>query len=120
MPFVVGGFAGLVYSVDFNKTNYNRLNIAYGASVKGQPHEFEGQTTDAIKRQRDLYNKNLQLTYVGFVGLYALTALDAYVDAHLKNFDISDDLSLNITTVTQGGFASSVSPGLGLVWQLGN
>ncbi len=120
LPFVWGGFGALVYSVGYNKREYNRFNEAYGAAVAGEPHEFESfnASTEALRSQRNAFDKNLQLTYVGFVAMYALTALDAYVDAHLKNFDISDDLSFNFTTLQTGIHVPSVQPKLGLVLKL--
>jgi len=117
-PIVWGGFAALIYSIDYNRSNYNELNEAYGASVKGLPHEYDRFTTEALKNQRDFHNKNLQLSYVGLVGMYALAALDAYVDAHLKNFDISDDLSMNMTAIRQGGIQPSIGPALSFKWRL--
>ncbi len=115
MPIVWGGFAALVVSVDYNKGFRDRFETAYGLSVVGLEHEFTGLIRDSetLRRYRNSHDKNLQLSYVGFFGLYALTALDAYVDAHLKNFDIDDNLSLSIRPVFNGVHQSGV--GLGLV-----
>ena len=120
LPFVWGGFAALVYSVNYNRDNFKCFNTAYGAEVRSLPHKYEqlNWTSDALRRQRDAFNKNLQMTYIGFVAMYALTALDAYVDAHLKNFDISDDLSLNVTAITHGGQLPGVKPAVGVVLRL--
>ena len=120
LPLVWGGFAGLVYAVRYNKREYNRFNEAYGAEIAGEPHEFElfNVTADALRRQRNSFDKNLQTSYVGFVAMYALTALDAYVDAHLKNFDISDDLSLNVSTTEYNGWQREIQPALSLVLKL--
>jgi len=116
-PIVWGGFVALVISVDFNKTQRERFETAYGLELAGKPHEFTGivSGSEPLRRRRNLYDKNLQLTYIGFVGLYALTALDAYVDAHLKAFDIDDDLSLSIKPVFNGRNNSGY--GIGLFWQ---
>ncbi len=117
MPIVWGAFGGLIYAVDFNKKGRDRFNEAYGKSVKNLPHEFSdfpGITPEALRRQRNSYSKNLQLTYIGFVAMYALTAIDAYVDAHLKSFDISDDISLLVHPVVSPAPSTPLSPGLGL------
>ena len=117
VPLVWGGFAALIYSVNYNKENYDCFNLAYGASVRNLPHKYEdfNPSSDALRNQRNSFNKNLQLTYIGFVALYALTALDAYVDAHLKNFDISDDLSLQLTLANHGTTTQPVpAPGIGI------
>ena len=34
-------------------------------------------------------------------GLYIINIIDAHVDAHLKDFDISDDLTFNIEPMVQ-------------------
>lgn len=119
VPIVWGAFGGLVYLVGFNKDQRDRFNDAYGKSVRNLQHEFSdfpGITADALRNQRNLAAKNLQLTYIGFVAMYALTALDAYVDAHLKSFDITDDISMQIKPVLLGGLNSDLSAGLGLRW----
>lgn len=119
LPIVWGAFGGLVYLVGFNKDQRDRFNDAYGKSVRNLEHEFTdfpGITSDALRNQRNLAAKNLQLTYIGFVAMYALTALDAYVDAHLKSFDISDDISMQIKPVLLGGSNSNLSAGVGLRW----
>ncbi len=115
MPIVWGGFAALVVSVDYNKGFRDRFDTAYGLAVVGLEHEFTGLIRDAetLRRFRNSHDKNLQMTYIGFFGLYALTALDAYVDAHLKNFDIDENLSLSIKPVFNGVHQSGL--GLGLV-----
>lgn len=99
MPIVWGGFYTLFYLVDYNKTNRDRFQTALGQRLLGVDDEFKDVifNVEGLRRRRNYFDKNLQLTYIGFFGLYALTALDAYVDAHLKNFDIGDDLSFYIT-----------------------
>lgn len=53
------------------------------------------------------------MSFFVMVGVYALSVVDAYVDASLSEFDISPDLSLNITPAvfstnpTQGPFGSA-------------
>lgn len=117
LPIVWGGFGALIYSVDYNKTQRDRFDEAYGASAVGLPNEFEGVlNTQALRNYRDKFSKQLQLTYIGFVALYVVTALDAYVDAHLKSFDIGDDLSLHLNpTITPEINTGRFSPGLGVV-----
>lgn len=104
-PIVWGGFAALIYSVDFNKGFRDRFDTAYGLQVAGLEHEFTGIINDpeTLRRWRNKYDKQLQTTYIGFVGLYILNTLDAYVDAHLKSFDINEDLTIHLSPVHSGG-----------------
>ncbi len=117
-PIVWGAFAGLIYSVDYNKGQRDRFHTAYELRLSGEDDEFTGiiGTPSALKRYRDSFDKNLQTTYVGFVAMYALQALDAYVDAHLKSFDISDDLTAQFKpSWSQAIYDGGVLPSLGIV-----
>ena len=104
-PIVWGGFAALVLAVNFNKENRDMFDQAYGQRLAGIDDKYKDVIRDAetLRRIRNNYDKNLQLSYIGFIGMYALSALDAYVDAHLKSFDMSDDLSLSIRPVFNSG-----------------
>ena len=98
-PIVWGGLVGVGYLINYNLEQRDRFEEAYGKRVAGIPgDEFEGiiPNAEGIKRYRDLHEKWLQQSYIGFVAVWVLNSLEAYVDAHLKNFDISDDLSLQI------------------------
>ena len=87
---------GLVYSVNYNKELRDDFELAYGQRLSGITDKYADLVRDAetLRRLRNSYDKNLQLSYIGFFGVFALSALDAYVDAHLKAFDIGDDISL--------------------------
>ncbi|NND31803.1 MAG: hypothetical protein HKN76_04370 [Saprospiraceae bacterium] len=104
-PIVWGGFAALFYAVDFNRRNRDEFETAYAQRLAGVDDIYKDVIRDAetLRRIRNSYDKNLQLSYIGFIGMYALSALDAYVDAHLKSFDMSDDLSLSIRPVFSSG-----------------
>ena len=54
---------------------------------------------DRLKRQKDYYRRYRDLSIIITVGVYALSMIDAYVDAHLFDFDISPDLSLRMEPV---------------------
>ena len=54
------------------------------------------QITDVLKRRKDMYRRYRDISIFAFIGVYALSIVDAYVDAELSNFDISPDLSMHI------------------------
>ena len=59
--------------------------------------EFHGRySADFIKNLRDNYRRNRDLCIILTGALYVLQIIDAHVDAHLKDYDISDDLSMNL------------------------
>ena len=47
-----------------------------------------------LKIIRDFYHRNLEVTILATAGVYVLNLLDAYISAHLLDFDISDDKSI--------------------------
>ena len=55
--------------------------------------------SQVLKSQRDRFRRYRDLSYIVSVGIYAIWVIDAYVDAQLFNFDISEDLSLNVQPV---------------------
>jgi len=49
-----------------------------------------------IKNVRDNANKNRQYAYIWFIVGHLVTVFDAFVDNHLQNFDVSEDLSFQM------------------------
>lgn len=107
VPFVVGGFASMIYVVDWNNRGYQRFKKAYTLMADyetntdnypdGSVDEFSGQYSSSdLQSIRDSYRRNRDLSIIMLTGLYILQIIDAHVDAHLKDYDISDDLSMNI------------------------
>ncbi len=107
VPFVVGGFATMIYVIDWNSRGYTRFTKAYklreaydndpDSYPDGSPDEFDGRySADYLKSLRDSYRRNRDLCYIMTAGMYVLQIIDAHVDAHLKDYDISDDLTMNI------------------------
>ena len=107
VPFVVGGFASLIYCIDWNNRGFPRFKKAYALLADYEQHpenypngstdEFHGRySADFIKNLRDNYRRNRDLCIILTGALYVLQIIDAHVDAHLKDYDISDDLSMNL------------------------
>jgi hypothetical protein len=106
LPFIYGGLVGAVYSFQWNQNLYNQylagyreaynsaVNVQYSAKVavvRDQVLTVQQlkRATDQFQRQRDL---TIILTAVG----WALNAVEANVAAHLKTFDLSDDISMKV------------------------
>lgn len=120
-PFAVGALGGMGYLVYFNNGYYQRLKKALELELQDQPHEFSNLNLGAngLRSNRDSYDKNRQLSYVGVVAVYGLIAVEAFVDAHLQNFDISEDLSWRIKPTFQTDPRSGMSgPGIGIVFMV--
>ncbi len=135
VPFVYAGFGGAVFAITYNSTNYSKFMKAYQDFTDDIPQtdsyielikNADPATYDPVLhpdtydpsaaswysermlRQVDLFKKYRDLSYIAFAAWYLLTVLDANVDASLFNYDISNNLNLQIepVQVPQGGFAS--------------
>ncbi len=101
LPIVYGGLIFTTYLVDFNNTQYSRFRKAYDLLTDGNDEtvdEFGGRYTEAnLKYYRDNYRRSRDYAILFTVLIYALNIIDANVFAHLKDFDVSDNLSLRVS-----------------------
>lgn len=98
-PLVYGGMGLSIYNIVKNTNNYKRFRDAYIQFLAGETTEFEGQRFNNaadLKNARDTFDKNRQLSFVAALVVYGIQGAEAFVDAHLRTFDVSDDLSLRI------------------------
>lgn len=108
VPIVMGGMASMIYVVDWNNRGFKRFKTAYAlrADFDVNPgnypdgvskDEFRGRySATYLKNLRDSYRRNRDLSIILTAAVYAFQAIDAHVDAHLKDFDVSDDLSVRL------------------------
>lgn len=124
LPFVYGALGGLIYVIGFNSQEYNRYKTAYSLKLDGDIHEFSGtilDNTTTLKRRRDDARKNMELSSILLVVTYLLNGLDAYVDAHLLDFNVNENLGFHIRPKAlrlSSGF--NPSPSLALTFYLKN
>ena len=92
-------YASLATSIYFIKDNQNKLTTYQDAYIT----RSNGGTDDYIDIYNnsqlltivDYYERNRDVSYIIAGAIYLLNIVDASVDAHLFDFDISEDLSLN-------------------------
>ena len=123
VPIIYGGFGGLIYSSVFNDLKCRTYKEAYLIRIDGDAtttDQFEGRYSDANLRELvSFYQRNRDLSLIFTGVLYALNIVDATVDAHLKDFDVSDDLSLKVRpTIHQIGPGLMPAPALALTLRL--
>ena len=113
VPVVYVGLGIGAYVITTNRNKYYGYRRSYIGS--SDPYYSDDNTkaysTDQLKQLQDDYYKYLELSVL-FTGLgYFLQVVDAITSAHLKNFDISRDISMHMAPVMMPGNAV----GLGLV-----
>lgn len=121
VPIVYGGFMGCIYGITWTNNQYISYKNAYrdiyydinDGTISDDPNKSyiailpEGYTIermggasayrDRLKEWQNKSRRNRDLSIAATVIVYALTLIDAYVDAQLFDFDISTDLSLNVS-----------------------
>lgn len=82
-------------AADTNQLN-NLLVFTVWGPIKNEIFYPELYDQERKAEIQDIFRKYLDYTIVAGVAVYGLNIIDAVVDAHLYNFNISDDLSMNI------------------------
>jgi hypothetical protein len=101
VPIIYGGFGLAAYFLRFNNHYYQIYRQAYMAKADGNPNtqpdeRFALHPEDRLRSAMNYYRRGVEVTYIAAAALYILNVLDAAVDAHLLDFDVSEDLTLNI------------------------
>jgi hypothetical protein len=120
LPIVYGGLMGCAYAITYTQGEYTGFKTAYkdiyydiqGGQLSDDPNKSynallpEGYTIEMmggasayqsrLKEWQNQTHRYRDLAIAASILVYALTLVDAYVDAQLFDFDISEDLSLNI------------------------
>jgi len=120
LPLVYGGFIGCIYATTWNGTQYNGYRRAYLDFISGDPkanswdaYRYGSYKADpdtwtpamqtsfatALKSAKDYYRRYRDLSIIITVGVYALSIIDAYVDAQLFDFDVSPDLNVKVEPI---------------------
>lgn len=104
VPIVYGLLGGLAwYSIDLTK-RYHDYRAAYYNLNEGTPNDFrfgptpnyipEDANLEELRSIRNTYRNRRDMVYIGLALAYGLNIIDAYVFAHMRSFDVSEDLSM--------------------------
>lgn len=112
LPIFYGGIMGCLYAMNWNNMMYKDYSQAYLDIMDDDPttqsfNQFlhlgtqinasnEERYKQIFKSRKDRYRRWRDLSFFCLLGVYALSVIDAYVDAELSEFDISNDLSLKV------------------------
>ncbi len=98
IPVIYAGLGGLGYlfAVNNKEYNYYRKNLIAENDEDPATNNETLYSSDQLQTLKNSYKKSRDLAVIGMSLIYLLNIIDANVDAHLRSFDVSDDLSLNI------------------------
>lgn len=142
LPIVYGGFLGCAYAIAYNSSLYQTYLTAYRdillyasdpifkenadknpGSVSYLTIVPKGYTidnyggisgyTNILSTAQSNYRRYRDLSIILTIGYYAITLVDAFVDAQLYDFDISPDLSLRFQpTLIESGIGAKSTFGM--------
>lgn len=134
LPLVYGGITGCIYAITWNNQMFHDYSQAYMDIMDNDPNtdsynDFlhlgnvvdesnKSRYQELFRKRKDRYRRWRDLSVFALIGVYALSVIDAYVDASLSEFDISDDLSLSVSPTvidarSTGGVSKSPAIGVG-------
>ncbi|WP_372635651.1 DUF5683 domain-containing protein [Fodinibius sp.] len=104
VPIVYGLLGGLAwYSIDLTQRYHDYRAAYYNLNDQTDDDQRFGPTPDYIpesanleqlKTIRNTYRNRRDMVYIGIVLAYGLNIVDAYVFAHMRSFDVSENLSM--------------------------
>ncbi len=101
-PIVWGALGTSIYVYSFNNTEYRRARNAFKRRLAGfTDDEFSREdgtpiiSDEALQEAQESSQRDRDLALVISIALYALNIIDANVDSHLKQYNVSDDLAVD-------------------------
>jgi Family of unknown function (DUF5683) len=119
IPLLYGSIIGMTALMINNNKQYQIYKVNYYNLVNDLPlpePRFASVGAASLKNARDAARKNLELAGVIFGIGYLLFTAEAFVDAHLGTFDVSDDLSLKIKPTFTPNQHGTSAAGIGLAF----
>ncbi len=126
LPIVYGALGTALYFEIDNVTQYRELRDNYkwvvdedpNTNPTEEPYIYMDATT--LKTYRDQWEKYVEFSSIALGLVYLLQVTDAYVDAHLHSFDVSDDLSLRFRPKIEATSGFGATFGASVSLQFGN
>ncbi len=133
LPIIIGGYLGLAYATSWNNGMLTDYTRAYRDIMDNDPStksymDFFPPTiqesdldktwlTNVLRSRKNYFRRNRDLCIIAMVGVYLLAMVDAYVDASLSHFDISPDLSMDISPAIFQE-VRGMKPSVGINWAI--
>ena len=92
-PIFFGGAVGCYYGIFSNHSKYiSKEKEWINAKNETKPDAYK---IEYLRRWKEQYRDWRDQSGMYLIGVYLLASVDAYVDAHLYNFDVNEKVSLN-------------------------
>ena len=109
IPIIYAGFGIFTYFIVKNSKEYKKYLEAYNYVVSGDTMPIDNDyaykyNKDQLLQGKNYYRRNMEVSYILTGVWYILNIIDASVDAHFFDYDISDDLSIRIDPMIDDRF----------------
>ena len=116
VPILYAGFGLNIHFIGVNNKNYLVYKVKAEELIEIQNTlgltSTQSNELRVARRQADYWRENRDLLYITLLGVYALNIIEATIDAHLKGFNVDDNLALNLKPKI--GVISNGSPYVGV------
>lgn len=111
-PIVWGGMAWCASAIRFNNQSLQEARETLIFLELADPSQVNNysQVLSLARQEESFYRRNRDLSWFALLGVHLLGILDAHVDANLSSFDVSEDLSFQLTPLAFPPLASTPSP----------
>lgn len=104
VPIIYAGLGGLIYYTGYNNDVYQSYRDKYNEKLIYQDNPvgddpYPNRTAESLANSMDIWRRYRDLCVIGIGILYVANIIDADVDAHLFDYDISEDLSMRLEPV---------------------
>lgn len=105
IPIIYAGFGALAYNIHVNNIETKKFTEAYRYRMNKDTFAIDNEyvarypNVNDLLRGRDFYRRRVELSIIFTAAWYLLNVVDAAVDAHFFDYDVSEDLSLNIQPI---------------------
>jgi hypothetical protein len=101
IPIVYAGFGVITYFIINNTSQYRDYKEAYTYVASGDSSYTDNELVGKYDEQqlldgKNYYRRNMELSYIIGALWYILNIIDASVDAHFFDYDVSEDLSIRV------------------------
>mgnify|MGYP000060360128 CR=1 FL=1 len=100
IPIIYAGMGTTIYFFNSNNKLYKQYRQAYvnkTDTITNTIDDYPDYSDAQLKELENYYRKYRDLNVILTALVYTLNVVDAYVDGHLMNFDVSDDLSFHVS-----------------------
>jgi hypothetical protein len=122
IPIWWAGYGAIGWWLNLNHQQYRRYGDAYFcAAVRDGigctiPSDLAGADAEGLRTQRNAFRSRRDNAVLWLIGWHSLQVIEAFIGAHLKGFDVSEDLTMKLSPAAPVAMFGLPVPGVGMSW----